>query len=220
MTASEGRLAHRLAQRIAFGLAAGFYDRITDHLPWREDCRAMAELVPGPRVLDLGVGPGVSALEMARAARQARYVGLDFSAPMLRRARARSTAAAVPLLLVRGDVLGLPFGDQSFDGVTGHSILYLVPDAARSLAEARRVLRPGGRAAFLEPRAGSRPLVPAFADGPRAGVSMALWRLMSRLHRRYSEEDLAALLRGAGFREVRAWPVLGGLGVMASATRP
>ena len=48
----------------------------------------MAPLVPGPRVLDLGIGPGTSALEMWRADPARRHVGLDLSAPMLRRARA------------------------------------------------------------------------------------------------------------------------------------
>jgi hypothetical protein len=49
---------------------------------------------------------------------------------------------------------------------------------------------------------------------------MWMWRGMSRLHRRCDERSLAALLSAAGFREVRAWPVLEGFGVMATAERP
>jgi hypothetical protein len=49
---------------------------------------------------------------------------------------------------------------------------------------------------------------------------MALWRGMSRLHHRYDERSLAALLAEAGFSAPRAWPVLSGFGVMASAERP
>ena len=49
---------------------------------------------------------------------------------------------------------------------------------------------------------------------------MLLWRGMSRLHRRFDEDALTALLAGAGFREAQAWPVLGGFGVMAAAARP
>jgi hypothetical protein len=49
---------------------------------------------------------------------------------------------------------------------------------------------------------------------------MRLWRVMSALHRRFDEAALTTLLLEAGFREPRAWPVLGGLGVMATAARP
>jgi hypothetical protein len=48
---------------------------------------------------------------------------------------------------------------------------------------------------------------------------MTLWRGMSRLHRRFDEESLAALLRAAGLEGARAWPVQSGYGVMATAVR-
>jgi SAM-dependent methyltransferase len=218
-SASSGPLSARVVRRVAFGLAAGVYDLLTDHSPWRGDCRDMARLVPGRRILDLGVGPGLSALEMARASPASRLTGLDVSAAMLRRAQAHAAAEGVALRLVRGDALRLPFRGGAFDGAVGHSVLYLLPDADQALAELRRTVRPGGRVAFLEPRAGSLPVAPAFAAGLRPGLSMALWRGMSRLHRRWSEVELSALLAARGFCEVRAWPVLGGLGVMASALR-
>ncbi|BDG04313.1 class I SAM-dependent methyltransferase [Anaeromyxobacter oryzae] len=180
----------------------------------------MAALVPGPRVLDLGVGPGTSALEMARAERGRWHLGLDVSGDMLRRAAARARSGGVPLALVRGDALALPVRDAVFDGVTGHSFLYLLPDPASALAELRGALRPGGRVAFLEPRAVPAPLRAALRGGARFGVSMLLWRGMSRLHRRFGEAELVALLDGSGFRAARAWPVLAGFGVMATAERP
>ncbi len=179
----------------------------------------MGALVSGRRVLDLGIGPGVSAIEMAAAAPRAEFVGLDVSAAMLRRARRRADAAGLPLPLVRADARLLPFAEESFDGAAGHSFLYLVPDPAAVLAEVRRALRRGGRVALLEPRAGRAPLAPVFREGPRPGISMALWRFMSRLHRRFGDEELAALLERAGFSEARAWPVMGGLGVVATAVR-
>ncbi len=206
-------------RRVAFGLAAGVYDRLVDHAPWRQDCRDLGALLGG-HILDLGVGPGVSAVEMAQTARGARVAGIDLSASMLRRARRNAAAARLTLALVRADAAALPFGAATFDAAAGHSFLYLVRDAAAVLAEVRRVVRPGGRVAFLEPRAGPARLAPAFASGLRAGTAMALWRVMSRLHRRYSEADLAALLASAGFGEARAWPVLDGLGVVTTAVRP
>lgn len=208
-----------MAQRLAFDLVAGFYDVITNEPPWRRDCQAMGTLVAGPRVLDLGVGPGVSAIEMARAVPGAAFVGLDVSAAMLARARRHAARGGVRLDLVRGDALRLPFPDASFDAAAGHSLLYLLADPEAALGEIRRVVRPGGRVAFLEPRAEAGDLRGAIAEDPRFGVAMALWRLMSRLHRRWSEAGLRALLERAGFSEARAWPALRGFGVMAAARR-
>jgi ubiquinone/menaquinone biosynthesis C-methylase UbiE len=180
----------------------------------------MAALVPGPRVLDLGIGPGTSALEMWRADPRRRHVGLDVSAPMLLRARERAAADGVVLPLVRGDALRLPFRDGGLDGATGHSVLYLLDDPAAALAEVRRVLRPGGGVAFLEPRAGAAAVRRALAEGgARHALAMTLWRGMSRLHRRFDEGSLPALLAAAGLEAARAWPVLSGFGVVATAAR-
>jgi ubiquinone/menaquinone biosynthesis C-methylase UbiE len=196
------------------------YAFLTDHPEWRADCRALAALVPGSRVLDLGVGPGVGPVELARADPARRPVGLDLSAAMLLRARRRARAAGVALPLVRGDALRLPIRDAALDGVTGHSVLYLLPDAAAALAELRRALRPGGRVAFLEPRAAGADLGAALRAGPHHALAMAMWRGMSSLHRRFDEASLVALLSAAGFTGARAWPVLSGFGVMATAWRP
>ena len=179
----------------------------------------MAALVPGPRVLDLGIGPGTAALEMARADPSRRHVGLDASARMLRLAAARARAAGTALPLVRADALLLPVRGGAFDGATAHSFLYLLDDAAAALREVRRALRPGGRVAFLEPRAEGADLRAALRTSLHHGFAMALWRGMSRLHRRYDEASLPALLAQAGFSDARAWPVLSGFGVMAAAER-
>lgn len=204
---------------MAFGPAAAVYDLLTDHEAWREDCRALAGLVPGPRVLDLGVGPGHGAIAMARGGGR-RHVGLDVSARMLRRARGRARRAGVALPLVRGDALRLPVREGAFDGAISHSLLYLLPDPAAALREIRRALRAGGAVALLEPREGPPDLRAALAAGPHHAFAMEMWRGMSGLHRRFAEDALADLLREAGFERARAWPVLSGYGVMATAARP
>lgn len=205
---------------LAFVRTAAIYDLLTDHSAWREDCRALGALVPGPRVLDLGVGPGAGALAMAVAHPDRIHVGIDVSSRMLRRAGARAAAAGVPLSLVRGDAARLPLRDAALDGATGHSILYLLPDAAAALREVRRALRSGGRVAFVEPRRSGTDLRVAFHAGVHHGVAMAIWRSMSRLHRRFDEAELGALFAAGGFADVSVRPVLSGFGLLATATRP
>ncbi len=208
-----------------FTLGAGIYDAVTAQEPWRRHCRRMAASVPGKRVLDLGIGPGVSGIEHVRAAPGTRVVGVDASAPMLARARRHSAAADVALTLVRADASRLPFRDASYDGATAHSFLYLLRDADGVLREVHRVVRPGGRVAFLEPsgltgRARARAVRHAFRIGVRFGVSMLLWSVFSALHGRYTPATLAAELARAGFRDTHVAPGLHGLGLMATARRP
>jgi ubiquinone/menaquinone biosynthesis C-methylase UbiE len=208
-----------------FTLGAGIYDALTAQDPWRRHCRSMAAHVPGGRVLDLGIGPGVSAIEVARAAPATRMVGLDSSAPMLARARRHATAAGVSLALIRADARHLPFADASHDGATGHSFLYLLADSRAVLREVHRVVRPGGAVAFLEPNdvRGRRRWVAvrdAYRTDRRFGTAMLLWSVFSALHGRYTPATLDAELRACGFAEPRVAPAFGGLGLLATARRP
>lgn len=102
---------------------------------------ALLSLRPGQRVLDLACGHGRHARPLSG---RASVVGLDRSGPYLRRARAAAPAAA----LVRGDVRALPFARGAFDAAfSWYASLFMFDDAlnAACLAEAARVVRPGGR---------------------------------------------------------------------------
>lgn len=97
---------------------------------------------PGKQALDLCCGPGL--ITGALVAAGAEATGLDFSPAMLDLARATVPGAR----LVEGDAGDLPFEDDSFDIVTiGFGMPHL-PDPEKVLAEAKRVLVPGGRIAF------------------------------------------------------------------------
>lgn len=97
---------------------------------------------PGVETLDLCCGHGNVTLGLVEAG--AEVTGLDFSPAMLDMARASVPEAQ----FVEGDAMALSYGDASFDAVTIGFGMPHVPDPSKVLAEARRVLRPGGRLAF------------------------------------------------------------------------
>ena len=90
-------------------------------------------------MLLVGVGTG---LDLPHLPPHHRYTGLDLTRAMLRRAQRRPAPA--PVSLVEGDAQAMPFADHSFDAAVLHLILAVVPHPGRCLAEAARVVRPGG----------------------------------------------------------------------------
>ena len=93
--------------------------------PTTPDASAKADGSP-LHVLDVGVGPGISAIGILDRRPGLYVVGLDFSQTMLRHARKFLRKAGCAVDLVHGDVTHLPFVDGSFDVVTHHSFLYLL----------------------------------------------------------------------------------------------
>jgi len=107
-------------------------------------------LQPGERVVDLGCGPGLLALEMARQVGADGAVQcIDSSDSML--ALARRRCDGLPHVEVRGgDVAALPYAEHSFDVAVCTQVYEYVPDVDHALAELHRVLKPGGRAAIMD----------------------------------------------------------------------
>jgi ubiquinone/menaquinone biosynthesis C-methylase UbiE len=131
-----------LSLKHSYTLAAPFYDAFLTAATRGARKRSLAQLADlTPRdVLLLGVGTG---LDLPHLPNQHRYVGLDLTAAMLTRARPR--AGGLHFAPLRGDVQRLPFDDASFDGAVLHLILAVVPAPTLCLAEAVRVLKPGGQ---------------------------------------------------------------------------
>jgi demethylmenaquinone methyltransferase / 2-methoxy-6-polyprenyl-1,4-benzoquinol methylase len=172
---------------------------------WRREA-AEAVVRPGDRVLDSCCGTGDLAISAAAAG--GKVTGIDFSKPMLERARRK----APELEWVEGDSLALPFADESFDAATVGFGVRNLAELERGLRELRRVLRPGGRVAVLEitrPRGPLRPFLSVWFDRvvPVAGKVLPGGRayayLPASVRRFPPAEELAELLERAGFEGVR-----------------
>jgi len=180
---------------------------------WRAETAA-AVVRPGEHVLDACCGTGDLALACVRAG--GRVTGLDFSERMLERARGKSSRVN----WLRGDALALPFADGSFDAATVGFGVRNLSDLERGLAELSRVLRPGGRVGILEitrPRGLLAPfyrvwfevLVPLLGRLLPGGKAYSY--LPASVRRFPGPEDLAELLRAAGFGDVRYRLFAGGI---------
>jgi demethylmenaquinone methyltransferase / 2-methoxy-6-polyprenyl-1,4-benzoquinol methylase len=196
------------AVRTMFDRIAPVYDAMNRvmtvglDIRWR---RLAAEAVvrPGDAVLDGACGTGDLALADLKAG-AGRVVGLDFSEQMLARARKKSTA----IEWIQGDLLALPFEDETFDAATVGFGVRNVADLDQALRELRRVLKPGGRLAVLEitqPRGVLKPFFSLWFDRivPLLGKVLpggsAYTYLPASVKRFPDAELLVAVLREAGF---------------------
>jgi len=210
-----------------FNLGAELYRWFTTQPTWQSSCRELAELLPTDsslRVVDIGCGPGGSTVELARARPNALILGLDLAPRMLYQAQCRSAhgKGALPITWTCADAASLPFLDCSVDVITGHSLLYLLPDRDRALSEMQRVLRPGGHIMLMEPH--RRPVsirqLFEFNREPKHLLASCLWRLFSRLHGRFTPRGLSVRLARSGFVSCETREVLAGLGILAHARKP
>jgi len=99
-------------------------------------------IAPGARVLEIGVGTGLS---LDAYPRHAQVVGIDLAPDMLEKAQERIDRHGWRHITVeQGDALALRFPDDTFDYVMAFHVVSVVPDAQQLMAEAQRVCRPGG----------------------------------------------------------------------------
>jgi phosphatidylethanolamine/phosphatidyl-N-methylethanolamine N-methyltransferase len=127
--------------RMSYSFIAPIYDFLVA-APMRAARKQSLAALPDnskKHVLISGVGTG---LDLPLLPKIHRYTALDFTPAMLSRAKPRAIGLEIDFTL--GDSMALPFKVESFDHVVLHLIVAVVPESNRCLAEAARVLKPGG----------------------------------------------------------------------------
>jgi ubiquinone/menaquinone biosynthesis C-methylase UbiE len=191
---------------------AGIYDlRVRLFLRWRAAALKALRSRPGDTVLDLAHGTGLNVpYILEQIGPGGRLIGVDCTRAMLKQAQRKVTRHRwESVALMEGDAEHLPLAGASCDAVLCSYGMAIIPDYRRALAEAVRVLKPGGRLVLLEPKRGSAlwaraatPLV-AFA-GRFGGVDLG----------RRPWEQLPALLE-----DVSRTDYCGGIVYVASGTK-
>ena len=144
----------RANARISLGLEKGWKRMMVK--------RVLAENSGGKDILDVCCGTGDIAIALARENPAFYVTGIDFSPAMLAQAREKG-AGITTLHWVQGDVMDLPFKDESFDVVCISFGLRNTPDYRRVLREMRRILRPGGKVYCLDSFVPDNPaILPAY----------------------------------------------------------
>lgn len=113
--------------------------------------RRLGGTVRGGAALEIGCGRGAGVKAILRQFEAAHVFGIDLDPLQIERARKRLRGWTTGrVTLMQGDVEQLPFANASFDAVFDFGALHHVPDWQRSIAEVRRVLKPGGTFFFEE----------------------------------------------------------------------
>jgi SAM-dependent methyltransferase len=156
---------------------------------------AIADLVEGETVLDLGSGAGADVLISARrVGPTGKAIGLDMTDEMLELARANAVEAGVENAeFLKGYLEEMPLADASVDVVISNCVINLSGDKPRVIREAARVLRPGGRFAFSDVIAD-----PDMDEQTRA--DMAAWT--GCVAGALTETEFRAALRTAGLEQI------------------
>ncbi|CAI4030760.1 Arsenite methyltransferase [Nitrospira tepida] len=160
---------------------------------------ALAELHPGETVLDLGSGGGIDVLLSAkRVGPSGKVYGIDMTDEMLALARENQAKAGVANVeFLKGEIEAIPLPDQSVDVIISNCVINLSGEKERVLAEAFRVLRPGGRLAVSD-------IVVRGAVPAEIKKSMELWA--GCVAGALEESEYRRLLAKAGFQDITIEP--------------
>lgn len=194
---------------------------------WRRMAAAECLNQSAARVLDLCTGTGDLALRLAAGAGSRSLIfGTDFSMPMLYVARVKAARSGAAIRFVAGDAAELPFRDNTFDVIgtafAFRNLTYRNPGRDRYLSEILRVLTSGGKFVIVEssqPRLRILKTVVhwymkaavSFTGGLISGQRGAYRYLAHSAINFFDPDELANLLRSAGFSRVEYRALLGGV---------
>ncbi len=181
------RERRKLESRAYFDrVAAAFGEQILPGRTWEGLSRALLRLLPRARYADLGIGDGLLTLMLAEVAEQ--VTAVDISKEMLSQLRTRATAQGITNIeLVEGEIEDLPLPDSTFDVVVMSQALHHAVQPAKALAEAKRILIPGGRLLVIDLLAHTEEWV---RDQ------------LQHVHLGFAEAQLEGLLTAAGFERL------------------
>lgn len=167
---------------------AAEYDSYPDHglldsdirSAWKDLLRTWLPTTPS-LVADLACGTGTMSVLMAELGHQVH--GVDLSAEMVRRARAKAAPFGAAIEVEQGDAGDPPFGPASVDVVFARHILWTLPDPAEALRRWAALLRPGGRMVLVEGRwgleaAAGTPALPWSAGVPSEELAAVVGELV------------------------------------------
>jgi len=160
---------------------------------FRERLLDLARLEHGESVLDIGCGTGTLAIAAKRRVGESAVHGIDASPEIIARAQRKARRSGTDAVFEIATAQSLPFPDARFDVVLSTVMLHHLPRAGRAqaIAEARRVLAPGGRLLAVD-----------FVTHSGKGLLAHFHR-----HGRVDPRDLVALVSGAGLSVVESGPV-------------
>jgi|SRR5579872_1810805 len=221
-----------------FSSVARRYDLMNDlmsggvHRIWKDIAARRLNPQPGEVIVDCAGGTGDMARRLVRLAEAARarrggapasVAVIDYNADMIRVGRERARAAGIGWVV--GDALALPLPDAAADAYLIAFGIRNTADLAKALAEARRVLKPGGRFLCLEfSKPASAALARAYdafsfnvipAIGARVAGDGESYRYLVESIRRFPDQAaFAALMRAAGFAHVGWTNLTGGVAAL------
>lgn len=228
--------------RDVFSSVAGSYDLMNDlmsmgvHRFWKSIFVDMVAQRPDLQVLDVAGGTGDIAFRIREQARPGtRITVCDINADMLTVGRDRAINRGIlgrddGIRWVCGDAEAVPAPDSSFDTYTIAFGMRNVTDIPAALAEARRVLRPGGQFLCLEFSQVVLPVLDEIYDrysfsvlpwlGKRIARDEAAYRYLAESIRQFPDQGAySALIRDAGLESVRVRNLSGGIAAIHSARR-
>jgi ubiquinone/menaquinone biosynthesis C-methylase UbiE/biotin operon repressor len=167
-------------------VAADFGEQVLPGRTWEGLARGLLQLAPHGRYVDLGIGDGLLTLMLSEVAEQ--VTAVDISPKMLTALRARAAQKGIEnVTTVEGPIEDLPLPDASFDVAVLSQALHHAVEPAKALAEAHRVLVPGGRVLVIDLLAHTEDWVRDQLQDQQLG---------------FTEQALGALLSKAGFERV------------------